>query len=408
MATPPISEEILRQTAEAYYACGGVIAVAARRAGAPENTFRNRLARAREAGLVGPNLTTVRASVTLNDDGSVHRTGLTQAIERPKFTPPPGLAPNRIAAHTDGEGGLIGQWSIFTKEAQTQAELIAAISEALADHRGAAPIAPAPVNLDDDLLTIYPVTDTHIGSLSWGAETGENWDLDIACKTTLAAASALVSRSQRTRHAVILGLGDYFHMNDRTNMTPRSGHILDVDGRWPKVFKAGARLALDLIRLVSERHEMVEVRFLAGNHDPDAAVTLSAALALYFDGHPRITVNDSASLHWYRRFGANLFGATHGHTMKPDRMAMMLAADRPEDWGLTKHRHFFFGHVHHESAKEIGAVRVESFNSPAAKDAHAHGAGWRAGRALNAITFHARHGEVGRHRQNLLSLEDAA
>jgi hypothetical protein len=57
-----------------------------------------------------------------------------------------------------------------------------------------------------------------------------------------------------------------------------------------------------------------------------------------------------------------LLGATHGHTMKPDRMAMMLADDRAKDWGEADHRHFFFGHVHHESAREVAGVRVESFH----------------------------------------------
>jgi hypothetical protein len=80
---------------------------------------------------------------------------------------------------------------------------------------------------------------------------------------------------------------------------------------------------------------------------------------------------------------------------------MMLAVDRAADWGETKHRHFFFGHVHRESAKEIAGVRVESFNSPAGRDAYAHDAGFRSGRALVAITYHQSRGEIGRHRVNI-------
>jgi hypothetical protein len=72
---------------------------------------------------------------------------------------------------------------------------------------------------------------------------------------------------------------------------------------------------------------------------------------------PRITVDDDPGLHFYTRFGVNLIGATHRHTMRLDRMAMMLAVDRPQDWGETLYRHFLFGHIHHESAKEVGGVR---------------------------------------------------
>jgi hypothetical protein len=80
---------------------------------------------------------------------------------------------------------------------------------------------------------------------------------------------------------------------------------------------------------------------------------------------------------------------------------MMLATDRPEDWGATTFRHFFFGHVHRESATEAGPVRVESFNSPAAKDAYAAASGYRSSRALNAVTFHRDRGEICRHRTNI-------
>jgi hypothetical protein len=80
---------------------------------------------------------------------------------------------------------------------------------------------------------------------------------------------------------------------------------------------------------------------------------------------------------------------------------MMLAADRPQDWGATTYRHMFFGHVHHEHAREVGPVRVESFQAPAARDAWATQAGFRSGRSLSAITFCQQRGEIGRHRVNI-------
>ena len=94
--------------------------------------------------------------------------------------------------------------------------------------------------------------------------------------------------------------------------------------------------------------------------------------------------------------------------MRPERMAMMLATDRAKDWGETEYRHFFFGHIHHETAKEVGPVRVESFSSPAAKDAYAAAGGYRSGRALNAVTFHAERGEICRHRVNIRGHRSAA
>jgi len=344
----------------------------------------------------------ISQTTTIYDEaGAIVRKTVQQRPERgAPFEVPEGHLVKGISSLIDADGREIQRW-VKTREGASPESLADALREALEEHRGRASLPEPLPHADDDLLTLYALPDLHLGALSWGKETGENYDLGIACRTIRDAASELVSQSRPTRHAIMLGMGDYFHMNDRTNQTPKSGHVLDVDGRWPKVYKAGARVAVDLAHMVAERHPEVELRFLQGNHDPDAAVALTVALALYFDGHERINVNDSPSIHYYRRFGKVLLGATHGHTMKPDRMAMMLAVDRAKDWGEAEHRHFVFGHVHHEQAREVGGVRVESFNSPAAKDAYAHAGGWRSGRSLVAITFHRERGEVGRHRVNI-------
>ena len=88
--------------------------------------------------------------------------------------------------------------------------------------------------------------------------------------------------------------------------------------------------------------------------------------------------------------------------MKADRMAMLLATDRAEDWGQSKFYYFWHGHFHQERVSEVGRVRVECFQSPAARDAFTAGAGYRSGRSLSAITIHKDLGEIGRHKVNIL------
>jgi len=312
---------------------------------------------------------------------------------------PPGHVIKGVSTLVDTDGNVRARW-VKTREG-AGAGLTEALRETFEAYRGAAPLVQPPADADDDLLTVYPLPDLHFGMRAWGRETGADYDIEIATDTILASVGSLVAQSRPSRHAVVLGLGDYFHSNDHKMATPASGHLLDVDGRWPKVYRAGAKLATQLVGMVAARHADVEVVWLPGNHDPDAAVCLSVALGLLYDGNPRIRVHEEPGLVWYRRHGRCLLGATHGHTMKPDRMAMMLAADCPEDWGATIYRHMMFGHIHHDTAKEVGPVRVESFSTPAARDAYAQGGGYRSGRALNAITYHATRGEIGRHRVNI-------
>lgn len=345
-----------------------------------------------------------RTSAQVDAAGNVERQWIGQRPERgPVFEPPAGHAIKGVSALLDPDGRELVKW-VKTNERGEADHLVDALRSVFAEYAGIAPLIPPPSDTDSDLLTVYPLADLHLGMQSWGVETGENYNVKIAQQRVRDVVSDLVSQSRPSRHAVIIGLGDYFHSNDATAMTPRSKHILDVDGRWPRVLTAGVHTAMAIAEMAAQKHETVTLRFLPGNHDPDAAIALTVALSVAYAGNPRIVVDDRPSHIWYHRHGRVMLGATHGHTMKPDKMAMLLASDRPQDWGETTYRHFFFGHIHHETAKEVGPVRVESFNTLAAKDAYSHAGGYRSGQAMNAITFHVEKGEVGRHRVNWVQL----
>lgn len=316
-----------------------------------------------------------------------------------KFEIPPGFVLKGESALVDADGRVKAKW-IKTREGGGEG-FVEALRDAFAAYEGAAPVVPDPAYAEDDLLTVYPIPDLHLGMYSWAPETGDDYNVKTAVALATSSIAGLVAQSRPSARAVLLFLGDYFHANDAKNVTPSSGHILDVDGRWAKVFAAGAKLATALVEIVARKHRDVEVVIIRGNHDPDAAMSLAVALGLFYSGNQRIDVNQSPAIAWYRRFGDCLLGATHGHTVKPERMAMMMAVDRAEDWGQTTHRSIFFGHIHHESAKEIAGVRVESLSSPAGKDAWNAGSGYRSGRSLSAITFHKEDGEIGRHRVNI-------
>lgn len=325
--------------------------------------------------------------------------GIPESTLRTRLNKENGFAVKGESTLYDKEGNVVLQW-VKTREDNT-VSVVEAIKDALSEYSGRSGLIPKPVVANGDLLTVYPLPDLHFGLYAWGPEAGEDWDIKIAQEVAERSVSRLVAQSQPSEHAVVLGLGDYFHSNDRRAVTPKSLHPLDVDGRWAKVLKAGAALAVKLVELVAAKHETVEVVFLQGNHDEDAAIALTVALGLYYDNHSRITVTDNANVVWGRKFGVNLLTATHGHTIRPGNFAAVVAADFAEDWGSTLYRHGFMGHIHHETAKEVPGMRVETFQTPIAKDAYAASYGYRAGRSLSAITFHLTDGEIGRHRVNI-------
>lgn len=380
----------------------GTKAAAARALGIPRETLRNAILRSEKRAF-----DIRKQTVTLDREGEVERRTLVLGAAQE-------LSPEILPGHVvkgesillDAEGKVLQKW-IKTREDHND-KLVDALTSAFTDYR--APHDPGSTHsfagagtreAEADTLTVYPLPDLHFGMHAWKRDSGDNYDIKIARDLAQATLSDLVQQSRPSKRAVLLGLGDYFHQNDQKNVTPRSGHRLDVDGRWSKVYAAGASLMLDMIELLASKHEQVEVVMLPGNHDEDAAVTLRVALSLFYRDSTRIRVYDEPGLAWYCRFGKVLLGAHHGHTMKPRDMAMMLAADRPQDWGETQYRSFYSGHIHHETAQEVGPVRVESFQTPAARDAYAQEHGYRSGRSLQAITFHAQRGEIGRHRVNI-------
>ncbi len=214
--------------------------------------------------------------------------------------------------------------------------------------------------------------------------------------------SELVQRASPSEEALILNLGDYFHNNDQSNVTPGHKHQLDVDSRFFKVLVTGIQLFQDLIELALQKHDRVRVCCIPGNHDPESSKTLAIALAAFFHSNPRVRIDLPEEDLFFMRWGTTLIGACHGHKMKPERMAMAMSNMRPRDWGESLFRWFVFGHIHHETAKEVGTVRCESFQTIAAKDAYATSHGYVAGHSLNCVEIDRQRGEVGRHRVNVV------
>ena len=90
-------------------------------------------------------------------------------------------------------------------------------------------------------------------------------------------------------------------------------------------------------------------------------------------------------------------GAHHGDKVKMADLPLLMAVDRPEDWGATVYRHISTGHIHHDVVKEVQGVRVESLRTLAAKDPYHALKGYRSLRDTRAAVYHREFGEVERY-----------
>ena len=308
-----------------------------------------------------------------------------------------------------GEAEPLLTWVKTREDEEAQERMLReAVAALCSDIKGMAPITKAPRKVLGDLVSVYPLGDPHFGMYSWAAETGSNFDLPIARRLTLAAVDRLVEASPASETAIILPLGDVFHMNDQTNATPGHKHQLDADGRFVKVLNVGIQTFRHAILRALEKHARVVVRFVGGNHDPQAVWALAYAVSAFFESDPRVEVDLSPALHWYFRFGYVLLGATHGDKSKHAQLLGVMAVDRAKDWGETRHRYFYTGHVHNQIVTELPGLTCESFRTLAAADAFSVGFGYRAGRDMRLIVHHREHGEIERHRADIGMLEEEA
>lgn len=248
----------------------------------------------------------------------------------------------------------------------------------------------------EDLMSVYPMGDPHLGMYAWAEESGENFDCDVCEQQIIQAVDRLVDTQPASCTGRIHNLGDFFHSDTEDAVTRRSGNHLDVDGRWGRVLRIGVRMMTHCIDRCLEKHQRVEVVNVCGNHDDQTSYCLSIILAEHYHDEPRVFIDTTYSKFHYKEFGKVLIGCNHGMT-KPQALQEVMACDQAEAWGRTKFRYWHVGHIHHMQVKEVGGVVVEAFRSLKAKDAHEAGAGYRAGRDMHAILFHREWGLIERH-----------
>lgn len=331
--------------------------------------------------------------------GNIQKTWVTQAPARgEEFELPTGHEVKGVSALTDGAGNVIQQWVKTRKGELSPEEVIERCQAALEGYEPTRALTQGPLVYFEGTLTLLPINDWHVGMYAWGREAAESWDLSIAESRLQEATRRVLGMSSPSDVCVILVGGDLLHADNLENRTAKSGNALDVDGRYAKVLEVASRLLVDAVEAALQRHRRVVVRVLRGNHDEHSAMAVAMFMRAWFRIDARVEVDTDPGLFWWMRWGKVMLGSTHGHTVKPDAMAGIMAARRPEDWGATRYRYVHTFHLHHKRlyGTEEGGVVTEVHQAPIPQDAYHYGAGFLSGRSMQAITYHEDRGEVAR------------
>lgn len=250
--------------------------------------------------------------------------------------------------------------------------------------------------VDEDIITLIPIADAHIGVLAWAEETGEEWGTGSAAERLVNWSSRVLQALRPSSRCILLLAGDLFHADDGRAETPTSKHRLDVDGRYFQILGIVVEAMAQTVDVALRHHQTVVVRILPGNHDPHASIALVMALAQRYRENPRVSVLQEPSEFFVYEFGRVMIAAHHGHRAKAPQMVHFIADEYAEMWGRTKHRYLFTGHLHHHKSQDIGGMTWEQLPAITARDAYTVSSAYVARARLTGITYHRNRGEIAR------------
>lgn len=402
MTNVPLSDELAQEAADAFQLHGTKLG-AAKALGLDRSTFRSRLKRAAERGLLGtePVLHGFRLSkstAVYDKDGNLEREFVQQKPEHGgEFEVPAGHVVKGVSALLDPDGREIVKWIKTREDDVAKNAAIRAVLDALKQEIPHVVPTGAPEHTIADLLNQYTITDHHLGALAWNEETGRgDYDLRIGETLIINWFRAAIANAPAARRAIFAQLGDFLHYDSFKSVTPEHGHLLDGDSRYPKMVRAAIRIVRTVISMLLQKHEIVDVIMCDANHDPAGEVWLREMLAAFYENEPRVVVNTNPGTYSVIEHGNVSLFYHHGHKRKINDVDSVLVGTYREIYGRTKHSYAHTGHLHSDELKSTNLMKVERHETLAAPDAYAANGGWLSGRSAKRITYHAKHGEVGR------------
>ena len=211
------------------------------------------------------------------------------------------------------------------------------------------------------------LTDFHFGMLAWGAETGTDYDMEIAARKFKEILDDIISKTSffKFQKIYFVFCHDFFHCNNQEKTTNKGTHV-DTDGGMFKIFDRGLNLlveAMERLRKIAP----VETVWLHSNHSADTSYYAIRCLEAYFRNDSRVTVDSTPSPRKYRKFGRCLLGMAHGDN-EGKRANIIMQTEVPQLYGDATFRCLHLGHQHHEKVEDVNGVVVRYLPSPVPAD----------------------------------------
>lgn len=199
------------------------------------------------------------------------------------------------------------------------------------------------------------IMDAHVGLLCQQPEADAPWDLDLAASHILAAIDDLLAKvaPHGPFEEVFMPFGNDFTHSDNVFHTTTAGTPQPESIDWHRVFGAAEALSIEMTERVRKAAPAVHIYEVPGNHSRVTDFCLARLLKAFYRTEPSVHVDASTSPYKFHRFGVNLIGFEHGHSIKPIRMSGLLANERRHDWAEVEYKEWHLGDQHRKGSADF-------------------------------------------------------
>lgn len=208
------------------------------------------------------------------------------------------------------------------------------------------------------------VADPHFGLRCFQGPSGADWNINMATACYRNAISELVSEAAPFgpfEEIVFVTGNDLLHADNVFHTTTAGTTQPEMDS-WHHTVLEVERLMFSVISgLATDCH--VHVVMVPGNHARQTEFLFGRVLEAYYHAHARVSVDCGPEPYKFWRYGTNLIGFDHGHSINPVKLGGIMAGERKVDWAETTYREWHLGDQHRKgvsppSMEELG-VSIE-------------------------------------------------
>jgi len=237
--------------------------------------------------------------------------------------------------------------------------------------KGVSPVVPLihpfkPASSTPRRMLEISVMDPHVGLFCFAPAADAPYDFEIAERLYLWAIKELtiIGAGYGEVEEILFPIGNDFLHGEMMAVNGKGVHATSGGTPQPEMYswhgsyKRGAEMMRKAIMYLSQIAP-VTVLQIPGNHDRYTSYTMGLLMEAYFHNNENVTVDASPSPYKFKRYGVNLLGFEHGHSVSQIRLAALMANERPQDWAETKYREWHLGDQHRKGSAKPSVLEEQ-------------------------------------------------